>query len=118
MLDLGYASSVPGEPACRPRIVTTTATEGTGIDTLADALDAHINRLRSSGALATRRARLLRAETRARALALLGHRLDHLHEREQADRILAEVESRRLPPWSAARALVELAANGPGTVSG
>jgi LAO/AO transport system kinase len=111
MLDLGTPSADRG--SARPRVVCTTATSGAGIDDLAAALDDHLALLRGSGALATRRAMNLRAETSRRAIAQFARRLDELSATPAGRRILDDVAARRTPPWIAARALLRSHGNSP-----
>ena len=76
MLDL---SEVTGQAVDRPAVMLTTATEGTGIDDLWSAIQAHHGRLVTEGRLVGRRTRRHRAEVRSR--------LEHLLTEAVEDRI-------------------------------
>ena len=76
MLDL---SEVTGQAVDRPAVMLTTATEGTGIDDLWSAIQAHHGRLVTEGRLIGRRTRRHRAEVRSR--------LEHLLTEAVEDRI-------------------------------
>ncbi|SUZ91522.1 uncharacterized protein METZ01_LOCUS44376, partial [marine metagenome] len=76
MLDL---SEVTGQAVDRPAVMLTTATEGTGIDDLWSAIQAHHARLVTEGRLVGRRTRRHRAEVRSR--------LEHLLTEAVEDRI-------------------------------
>ncbi len=76
MLDL---SEVTGQATDRPEVILTTATEGTGIDDLGSAIQAHHARLVTEGRLIGRRTRRHRAEVRSR--------LEHLLSEAVEDRI-------------------------------
>jgi LAO/AO transport system kinase len=76
MLDL---SEVTGQTLERPAVMLTTATEGTGIDDLWSAIQAHYGRLVTEGRLIGRRIRRHRDEVRSR--------LEHLLTEAVEDRI-------------------------------
>ena len=76
MLDL---SEMTGQAVDRPAVMLTTATEGTGIDDLWSAIQAHHGRLVTEGRLVGRRTRRHRAEVRSR--------LEHLLTEAVEDRI-------------------------------
>lgn len=97
MLDMG------AERPWRPPVVQTVASQGTGIEQVWEAVQGHRRHLEASGGLETRRRSRLRVAVRKAVHALLVDRLD---EGGVAEDILAEVEERRLDPWSAARRLL------------
>jgi LAO/AO transport system kinase len=80
--DAAEAADAADEAAAHwtPRIVETVATEGEGVATLIDALDAHADHLRASGGLErkarSRYAEEIRQLVRADAAALLAEELD------------------------------------------
>ena len=74
MLDL---SEVTGQAVDRPAVMLTTATEGTGIDDLWSAIQAHHGRLVTEGRLVGRRTRRHRAEVRSRLEHLLSEAVEN-----------------------------------------
>lgn len=69
-------AGTPPREGWSPTVVATTATDGTGIADLVDAVEAHRAHLVASGGLAVRRAARLRAEIEAHVLAEVQTRLD------------------------------------------
>jgi LAO/AO transport system kinase len=83
----------------RPKVVATTATDGTGIAELLDVVEEHRRHLVESGELSVRRAARLRAEIEAHALAEVQSRLNRGEAIEAA---VAEVQDGRIDPHQAA----------------
>ena len=106
MRDLKQMLELGGHGEWWPPVVPTVATSGEGIDELQHAIDDHRAYLESSGALAARR--------RGHATSLLNDAVSVELRREWArgrdqvawESLAAEVVSRRLDPWTAARRLV------------
>jgi len=105
MLDLGPDAHDPSR--WRAPIVSTTATEGTGIAELAHALDGHRRWMAEHGELERRRAHRLRDEVRSHALALFADATDARLAGDQGRALLDEVTQRRLTPAAAARTLLQ-----------
>jgi LAO/AO transport system kinase len=105
MLDLGPAAHDPSR--WRAPIVSTTATDGTGIADLAGAIGEHRSWMTEHGELDRRRAHRLRDEVRSHAMALLALDTDERLAGERGTALLAEVTARRLTPLAAARTLLE-----------
>lgn len=104
MLDLGID---PHDPArWRPPIVSTTATDGAGIDELAAAIDRHRDWMVDHGELDRRRARRLREEVRRHAVAFASDDVDRRLASAGGARLLDAVTARRLTPAAAARTLL------------
>ena len=104
MLDLGPAAH---DPSCwRAPIVSTTATDGTGIAELADAIEGHHGWMIEHGELERRRSGRLRDEVRGHALALFAHAVDDRLASREGMALLDEVTRRRLTPAAAARTLL------------
>jgi LAO/AO transport system kinase len=105
------AQSDPAHPTWTPRVLTTIAERGEGIDTLAGALDAHFDYLGASGALTTRR----RGRLRDRLVDAVNR---VVHERIWNDRplqarldaMVPAVEEGRITPLAASEELVAEAA--------
>jgi LAO/AO transport system kinase len=104
MLDLGPAAHDPSR--WRAPIVTTTATDGTGIADLAAAIARHRAWMTEHGELDRRRANRLRDEVRSHALALFGHAVDDQLASAEGIAVLDDVTHRRLTPAAAARTLL------------
>jgi len=102
MLGLGERS----EGDWMPPIVRTVATSGDGIDALVDAIAAHRAHLRDTGELDVRRARRIREEIAALALADLRRRLDDLPRDRRLDTLVERVIAGELDPYRAADELV------------
>ena len=88
--------------------MTTDALAGTGVEQLETALDSHRQAIERAGTLAERR----RANLRNEVIEIAGSRMRRaLHSRlagnEDFERLLDEVEARRLDPASAAATLSE-----------
>jgi len=91
-----------GTRAWVPPIVSTIATEGTGIDALFDAIVAHREFLGSDGTLERRRRERLADEVRALVLARLAAQADVVCSGPAFDALVARVADRELDPRSAA----------------
>jgi LAO/AO transport system kinase len=89
-----------------PPVVTTVATDGTGIDALYDAIVSHRSYLESSGELTRRRAARLRDEVRAIVVARLTRDAESLCSGPKFDRILELVGTRGIDPYRAADELL------------
>ena len=90
----------------RPKVVTTVATDGEGIDEVWDAVLDHRRHLIDSGRLDTERARSLVAEL---TTAIAGRLLERARTeaREAYAALEADVLGRRLDPWTAAQRLID-----------
>jgi LAO/AO transport system kinase len=98
MLEL---SSLPGD-AWRPPILTTVATEGTGVAAVWDAVVAHREHADRSGVLAERRSFRAREELREIIANRLGERARLVCTGERWDALTEEVAAHATDPWSAA----------------
>ena len=98
MLDL----SELGHEAWRPPILSTVATDGTGVVELWDAVLAHRAYAESSGQLAERRSFRLREELREIVALRLGRRAREICSGERWDQLTDEVVARSTDPWTAA----------------
>jgi len=98
MLDL----SELGHEAWRPPILSTVATDGTGVVELWDAVLAHRAYAESSGQLAERRSFRLREELREIVALRLGWRAREICSGERWDQLTDEVVARSTDPWTAA----------------
>ena len=98
MLDL----SELGHEAWRPPILSTVATDGTGVVELWDAVLAHRAYAESSGQLAERRSFRLREELREIVAQRLGRRAREICSGERWDQLTDEVVARSTDPWTAA----------------
>ena len=72
MLDLSHVSGHEDESGYRPPILMTTATDGSGVEAMWEAVTAHRGHLESTGALDRRRADRFRYEVESRLLTRLG----------------------------------------------
>jgi LAO/AO transport system kinase len=106
MLDLGIDPHDPSR--WRPPIVDTIATDGTGIDELAAAVERHRAWMVEHGELDRRRAARLREEVRRHALALAARDIDARLDGDEGAHLMAAVAERRLTPLAAARTLLVL----------
>jgi LAO/AO transport system kinase len=101
MLDMRTA-----EPSHRPPVIAVVATDGRGVDELADALEEHRSWLDASGEGSRRRDRRARDELHAVLASELHRRADAMVGGERWDRALADVLARRRDPWAAAMDLL------------
>ena len=104
MLDLGPDAHDPSR--WRAPIVSTTATDGTGIDALAGAIARHRGWMTDHGELDRRRVHRLRDEVRSHAMALFADSTDERLASAVGIALLDEVTQRRLTPAAAARTLL------------
>ena len=93
--------------AWRPRIVSTIAHRGTGIDDVVAAIEAHREWSAGSGELQRRRHRRARDEIEAIALTGLRQRFAGMHGDSRLDDLAAAVLAGELDPYSAADRIVE-----------
>ena len=91
----------------RPPILTTVATKGEGIDALWSAIGEHRRYAESSGLLERRRTQRLRAELREIVARRLEDRARRLCAGTTWDELEADVEARRLDPWTAADRMLD-----------
>ena len=105
MLDLGPDAHDPS--GWRAPIVSTTATDGTGIAELASAIERHRGWMADHGELDRRRVRRLRDEVRSHAMALFALAADARLASEEGMALLDQVVQRRLTPAAAARTLLQ-----------
>ena len=104
--DLLQMLELSGERAWVPPIVSTIATEGTGIDALFDAVLAHRAFLEADGSLEQRRRARLADEVRALVLARLAAETDAVCSGPEFDALVARVADRELDPAAAATSLL------------
>ena len=86
----------------RPPIVRTVAVDGTGVDDVLEAVDAHRAHLSSTGLLAKRRAQRAREELERVVRERLQQRARTALGDDRYRQLLSDVETLRLDPWSAA----------------
>jgi LAO/AO transport system kinase len=103
MLDLG--TDPHDGTRWRPPIVTTTATDGTGVAELAAAIERHRAWMIEHGELDRRRAHRVREEVRRHALALAAIGVEARLASDKGEQLLDAVAQRRLTPAAAARTL-------------
>jgi len=102
------ALSLGPQEGWRVPIVRTEASEGQGIEELAEQLAAHRAHIEEEGTLSERRRRNLMNEVLALAAARLRRKLEEsVHEAPEVQELLDEVVARRLDPASAATRLLE-----------
>lgn len=101
MLDLGR------ERPWRPPVLTTVATEGTGVEAVWQAVQDHRAYLDESGGLEEARTRRLQQELHQAVVSELVRRAEGAAEDGRYARLAAEVAERRVDPWSAARELLD-----------
>ncbi len=102
MLDLSDTSGLMGHDAWRPPILSTVATDGTGVTELWDAVLAHRAHADASGQLAERRRFRLREELREIVAQRLGRRAREICSGQRWDELTEAVVSRSTDPWTAA----------------
>lgn len=91
------------DPDWKPPILMTVAARNDGIDAVADAADAHLEAIRESGRLDSRRLSRARSEIEALAQRKLRQRLQ---AGDDAGRLAAEVKAGRLDSYAAAESLI------------
>ncbi len=91
----------------RPPILTTIATKGEGVDALWNAIGEHRRYAESSGLLERRRTQRLRTELREIVARRLEDRARRLCTGTTWDELEADVEARRLDPWTAADRMLD-----------
>jgi len=101
MLDLSHVSGQEERIGRRPPILMTTATEGSGVAEVAEAIAAHREHLRSTGELAERAGRRMRFEVRSLLEAVVDRRIAAALEG-------LDVSARISPAAHAARLAAEL----------
>jgi LAO/AO transport system kinase len=102
------ALSLGPQEGWRVPIVRTEASEGQGIEELAEQIAAHRAHIEEEGTLSERRRRNLMNEVLALAAARLRRKLEEsVHEAPEVQELLDEVVARRLDPASAATRLLE-----------
>jgi LAO/AO transport system kinase len=104
--DLEAMLDLSGHTEWRPRIVTTVATRGEGIDELWDAISEHRAFLEQGGRLERRREDRLRDELRAIVRARLEEQVDGACRGEAFEGLLGRVVRRELDPHAAAGELL------------
>ena len=108
--DLEAMIRLGGRPPWMPPVVKVTAADGSGIDDLWAAIDAHRAHAESTGSLARDRAARLRREVESLASELLRRRLSGALD---ADGSLAgDLDARRIDPYRAAAAIAEAVGRG------
>jgi LAO/AO transport system kinase len=109
MLDLAGPAEWPTHDApssWRPPIVTTVATDGTGIDELWQAITAHRRHATESGLLERRRAVRLREELGEIVSRRLRRRARELCGEDRWRELTEAVLERRIDPWTAAEEMI------------
>ena len=109
MLDIALPDSraaVPGDGAWRPPVVCATATSGTGVADLRQAIADHRAHLVETGELAQRRHRRAAEEVTRLVAAELLHRARSMTTSPRAEELADSVASGDLDPWSAADELL------------
>ncbi len=101
MLDLG------AERAWRPPVLATVATTGQGIGAVWEAVDKHRGFLESTGRLVETRSARLRTEVHRAVISELLRRAEGAAEDDRFVALAAEVDARRLDPWTAARRILD-----------
>jgi LAO/AO transport system kinase len=101
MLDLG------GQRPWRPPVLATVATTGEGVGRLWEAIQGHRSHLESTGGLQEERSARLRQELRRAVVAELLRHAENAAEGDRFADIAAEVDARRLDPWTAARRFLD-----------
>jgi LAO/AO transport system kinase len=101
MLDLGATR------AWRPPVLATVATTNDGIGPVWEAVEAHRRFLQSTGSLMEHRSARLRHELHRAVVAELLRRAEGAAGDDRLVGLAAEVEARRLDPWTAARKLLD-----------
>jgi len=104
--DLLQMLELSGERAWVPPIVSTIATEGTGIDELFEAILAHRSFLEADGSLDRRRRARLADEVRALVLARLAAQTDAVCSGPEFDALVARVADREIDPAAAATSIL------------
>ncbi len=105
--DLNYMLDLSGHPDWRPPICRTVASEGTGLDELAEAVDHHRQYLADSGEGERRRRARQRQELRRVLDELVAARIGSLEGSTAFDRQLAAIERYEVDPWTAATEVVD-----------
>ena len=103
MLDI---TGTGGHDDWRPPVVTTVASEGTGVEDLWDAIEGHRAHIEASGELDDRRTARLHDEVTRIVHARLRARAEHLVDQARREVTGTGTESRVLDPWSAADAVL------------
>jgi len=101
MLDLG------ARRAWRPPVLVSVAITGQGIGDLWEAIQGHRSFNESTGRLNERRSARLRQELHRAVVAELLRRAEDAAENDRFATLTAEVDARRLDPWTAARRLLD-----------
>jgi LAO/AO transport system kinase len=114
MLELSRGTS----DGWRPPVLRTTASDGTGVDAVWDAVVAHRRMLSRTGELTARRANRMRTQFRRTVLREIEQRVDRLVDAGRFDGIEDDVIAGRVDPDAAARSLVDAALAGPARDSG
>jgi LAO/AO transport system kinase len=109
MLDLSTVSGAHHHDDVRPPVVMTSATSGTGIDELWDAIDGHFARLRDGGGLEARRTARVRDELRHRVERLAAVAIDVAMSDADTAALIDAVRAGSCSPAAAAQALYERA---------
>jgi LAO/AO transport system kinase len=102
---LGLAERVEG--AWNQPILKTVAMTGEGVEDVVEALDAHLEHLRSTGDLERRRIRRAREEIEAIAVTALRERWGDVHARTELDVLAEKVVAGTSDPYTAADELLE-----------
>jgi len=100
--DLEQMLDLSGLADWRPAILETVATEGTGVEEIAEAIDRHRTWLTESGRLVVKREERLRVELALIVTERLRRRADAMLGEAGRDRLDAAVVGRDIDPWSAA----------------
>lgn len=105
----GMVEMSRGRDEWRPPVLTTTATEGTGVDALWRAVGDHRAMLARGGELTRRRGDRMRTELQRIVRRQIEHRVAELARQGRFATVEDEVIARRLDPYTAARAVLDAA---------
>jgi len=91
----------------RPRVIKTTATTGEGIVALSEAIDQHLRHIRNCAPAHSNVERVRREVLEAARRYFEDVKLQEIESSSKFKKLIAQVETRRLDPYTAARLLVE-----------
>jgi LAO/AO transport system kinase len=92
--------------AWTPPIVETVAVDGSGVDDLFDAIEAHRAHVSADGGLGDRRRARVRDELRAIVLARLAERAAAVCDDREFDELVGRIQARAVDPYTAAEELL------------
>ncbi len=107
MLDLSHMTGQEDEDGYRPPIVMSSALDGTGADTVWEAVEDHRTLLDETGRNVTRRQHRISTEIRARMEQTLASRIAEAMNSDMGTELVSMVEDATLSPTSAAAKLLD-----------